>query len=244
MSGMKEWHWDSLSYIITPSYLSNTLNTCDSESLETFGRVRSTVFLRMFQFMRCRFFHHIEKHGCSLTTVVFLFQKLSNDGFIPKYSNRGLPCNDYFGFINDRKQWEELPFCSLDVIRLYWDSMFKNTTKSHRTEIEKVCQSIILCLPGVLYTCNSCRWKIPESQMYSDHMCGYCHTLCKSGKLDLHKQVCYIKHPTETQEEQLLSEKLTQMNIICSCSNEVECGLIVKFEKLLLESKLITHNNK
>jgi len=189
------WHWDALSYFITPSALKRCLLTCDEASREYFNQCKDQVFIRMFQQMHDRFRYMI-RNGTSIQKV--WEEYLSSEGFIPKCVPQGVLTNDRFGYVNqDTRQWEEWNVVSVQVMRLYWDSMFQGLCGSHIATLQNICSSLLSTLPGSARHCRHCSWRVPEGSMHNEVQCIYCQSYEKHPQLslELHRGVTYVKYP-------------------------------------------------
>jgi hypothetical protein len=210
-----EYHWDAMSFILTPAALKNLLIHTNELSYEHYRRVKGSMMVRMFSLMWERF-------NCLTTTKTsqYIWENLlASEGYIPICVPKNSISNDRFGFRDDQGKWCEWRIPSLQVIRLYWDNIFSGIDCKLQNILKTICAQLIATLPGSHHTCQCCHWNIPESEMHSQTTCTYCYDYQKYPhlKLDLtNSGIPFIRYNNPTiskPRSETLLEKFRSLKI-------------------------------
>lgn len=163
---MHEFTWDAIAQYITPRDVHNHL-ILNPQNAGSYKRCQNMVWQKIYEQLP-RKIHNFQNMGYSTRDIFCI--KLVKYGFIPSVGDAENVSN--FIWKRTPTMFEEWSCPSVEIMRYYWDIQFKNF--KDRKLVDKICQDVILLLPGSKIKCSTCLWDIPESHMNDQFNCCYC----------------------------------------------------------------------
>ena len=182
-----EWDWLALSAYLTPTSLKHVLVNCNTQSYDSFLKMRPKIVCSMFE---------------SLDTFISLVNGkdtnqqefwehgwIAKQGYIPVTIHPNVITNERF-FAN-RKEWNMV---SVKLMRYYWDEMSNGLNGYCKDKIKTIGSRLICLLPGKKSVCCLCKWTMPATEMWNDVQCTYCRekSLHPYANIGLLKQTPHV----------------------------------------------------